>query len=324
MTRVSSYALTQLMQSQTLGVQQRLADLQIQASSGMKAQSYTGIASDAHQLVSLEIASSQTAQYLKTNQTIDARLQSMETSVSDIIGAATQFRTLLINALNNSNSGDLAIDSEAGNFRQQVANLLNLQVDGRYLFAGSRTNVKPVDLAGWTAPPSLTPPLSPPLPTYESEYYKGDSQVMSASIDANLTIDYGLTADDPAFEYLLRAAYYVETAGPQPSQDTLETALALVNTALGTESGNAQRAVPALTRDVNDLQSTIGASRRSIEEANTRHNDFSLYLDQNISDIKTVDVAQTLTQVSSYQTQLQASYMTLSQISQLSLLNYLK
>jgi len=324
MTRVSTYALNTFLQSQTLGVQQRLADLQIQASSGQKAQTYAGIATDAHQLVSLEVAHAQTAQYVKTNQTIDSRLSSMESSVSDIFKAATNFRTLLLNAENNNNAGDLAIDTEAGNFRQQVANLLNVQVDGRYLFAGSRTDVKPVDLTGWPVPPTLTPPLTLPLPTYSANYYKGDSQVMSAQIDTSLTINYGVTADNPAFEYLLRAAYYIQQAGPTPSQDEMETALSLINTALGTESGNATRGTLPLTNDIADIQALIGTSRSSIDEANTRHNDFTIYLEQNISDIKTVDVAQTLTQVSSYTTQLQASYMTLSQISQLSLLNYLK
>jgi flagellar hook-associated protein 3 FlgL len=324
MTRVSNYALSTFLQSQTLGVQQRLADLQIQASSGQKAQTYSGIAADAHQLISLQVAQDQTAQYVKTNQSIDSRLTTMESSVSDIFKAATNFRTLLLNAENNNNAGDLSIDTEAANFRQQVANLLNVQVDGRYLFAGSRTDVKPVDLNGWATPPNLTPPLTLPLPTYTADYYKGDSQVMSATIDTSLTLNYGVTADNPAFEYLLRAANYIQSAGPTPSQDEMDTALSLINTALGTESGNAARGTLPLTQDIADIQALIGTSRSSIDQANSRHSDFQIYLTQNIANVQTVDVAQTLTQVSGYTTQLQASYMTLSQISQLSLLNYLK
>ena len=119
-----------------------------------------------------------------------------------------------------------------------------------------------------------------------------------------------MTADNPAFEYLLRAANYIQTAGPTPSQDEMETALSLINTALGTESGNAARGTLPLTQDIADIQAQIGTSRSSIEQANSRHSDFQIYLTQNIADVKTVDVAQTLTQVSSYTTQLQASYMT--------------
>jgi flagellar hook-associated protein 3 FlgL len=324
MTRISDLSLHQLTLAQTLATQSRLADLQIQVSSGQKAQRYTTIASDAHRLVSLQDAHSRTAQYLQTNQIVDSRLTTMETNISQMFDSATQFRTLLVNALNNNNGEEMSIGTEATNFKEQFANLLNVQVDGRYLFSGSRTDTKPVDLTGWSVPPNLTPPLTLPLPQYKSEYYKGDGVQQTAEIDTNQTVDYGITADADAFDYILRAAHYVETAGTPPDRDTLETALALINTALGTDTPNPSRGAPAITRDLADLRSLVGTSRRAIEQANTRHNDFTLQLEQNIGDIQNVDVAQALTELSSQQTQLQASYMTLSQLSQLSLLQFLK
>lgn len=323
MTRISDLSLHQLTLAQTLNTQSRMADLQIQVSSGQKAQRYSGIASDAHRLVSLQDAHSRTAQYLQTNQIVDSRLTTMESSISQMFDGATQFRTLLVNALNGDNADDLSIQTAAKNFKEQFANLLNVQVDGRYLFAGSRTDTPPVDLNGWSVPPNLTPPLTLPLPQYKSEYYKGDNVQQSAEIDTDQTIDYGITADDDSFEYLLRAAKYVESTGSPPDRDTLETALALVNTALGTASPDPARGAPAISRDLADLRSLVGTSRKAIEQANTRHNDFTLQLEQNIGDIQSVDVAQALTELSTQQTQLQASYMTLSRLSQLSLLEFL-
>jgi flagellar hook-associated protein 3 FlgL len=324
MTRISDLSLHQLTLAQTLATQSRMADLQIQVSSGQKAQRYATIAGDAHRLVSLQDAHSRTAQYLQTNQIVDSRLTTMENNIAQMFDSATQFRTLLVNALNNNNGEEMSIGTEATNFKEQFANLLNVQVDGRYLFSGSRTDTKPVDLTGWSVPPNLTPPLTLPLPQYKSEYYKGDGVQQSAEIDTSQVIDYGITADEDAFDYILRAAHYVETAGTPPDRDTLETALALVNTALGTDTPNPARGAPAITRDLADLRSLVGTSRRAIEQANTRHNDFTLQLEQNIGDIQNVDVAQALTELSSQQTQLQASYMTLSQLSQLSLLQFLK
>lgn len=324
MTRISDLALHQLTLAQTLGTQKRVADLQIQVSSGLRAQRYTGIASDAHRLVSLQASQSRTAQYVKSNQIVDSRLTAMENNVSQVFDSATQFRTLLLNALNNSNGDDLQIAAEAGNFRQQVANLLNVQVDGRYLFAGSRTDVKPVELDGWSPPPNLIPPLTLPLPQVASDYYQGDAVQHTAEVDADLTVTYGITADEDAFEYVLRAMQYVETAGAPPNRDALESALALVNTALGTETPNAARGAAPIQRDLADLRSLIGTSRRAIEEANTRHEEFTLHLEQNIGDIQSVDVAKALTELSSQQTQLEASYTMLSRLSQLSLLNFLK
>ncbi|MGE3968139.1 MAG: flagellin [Dongiaceae bacterium] len=324
MTRISDLALHQLTLAQTLGTQKRVADLQIQVSSGLRAQRYTGVASEAHRLVSLQASQARTDQFVKNNKIVDGRLTAMETNIAQVFDSATQFRTLLMNALNNSNGSDLQIAAEAGNFKQQVANLLNVQVDGRYLFAGSRTDVKPVELAGWTPPPSLTPPLTLPLPQITAEYYRGDAVQQAAEIDADLTVDYGITGDEDAFEYVLRAMQYVETAGSPPNRDALESALALINTALGTEQPNAARGVEPIQRDLADLRSLVGTSRRAIEEANTRHQEYALHLEQNIGDIQSVDVAQALTELSNQQTQLEASYTMLSRLSQLSLLNFLK
>lgn len=324
MTRISDLSLHQLTLAQTLNTQARMAELQIQVSSGQKAQRYSGIANDAHRLVSLQDAHARATQYLQTNKIVDSRLTTMETNISQMFDSATQFRTLLVNALNNNNADDLSIATAATNAKEQFANLLNVQVDGRYLFAGSRTDTSPVDLTGWSVPPNLTPPLTLPLPQYKSEYYKGDGVQQTAEIDTDQTIDYGIAADEDAFEYVLRAMHYVETTGSPPDRDTLETALALLNTALGTGSPDAARGAPAIGRDLADLRSLIGTSRKAIEQADTRHNDFTLQLEQNIGDIASVDVAQALTELSTQQTQLQASYMTLSRLSQLSLLEFLR
>jgi flagellar hook-associated protein 3 FlgL len=323
MTRISDLSLHQLTLAQTLNTQSRMAELQIQVSSGQKAQRYSGIANEAHRLVSLQDAHARAAQYLQTNGIVDSRLTTMETNISQMFESATQFRTLLVNALNNNNAGEMSISTEAANFKSQFANLLNVQLDGRYLFAGSRTDTSPVDLNGWSVPPNLTPPLTLPLPQYKSEYYKGDAIQQTAEIDTDQVIDYGIAADEDAFDYVLRAMHYVENASAPPDRDTLETALALVNVALGTGTPDAARGAPPIARDLADLRSLIGTSRRAIEQANVRHNEFTLQLEQNIGDIQSVDVAQTLTELSTQQTQLQASYMTLSRLSQLSLLEFL-
>ena len=108
---------------------------------------------------------------------------------------------------------------------------------------------------------------------------------------------------------------YVENGSVPPDRDTLETALALVNVALGAGSPDPARGAPPIGRDIADLRSLIGTSRRAIEQADLRHNEFTLQLEQNIGDIQSVDVAATLTELSTQQTQLQASYMTLSRLS---------
>lgn len=320
MMRVATFANHQLSMGYTMESQRKVYDLQIQVSSGKVSSDYAGLGADVHRLVSLKNATAGATQYQANNNVVDKRLEAMETSVSQIYDSVTEFRTLLINALNANNAQEMGIDEEARNYKDEIAKLLNVQQDGRYLFAGSRTDTQPVDLTGWT-PPAW--PLTPPLTQYTDEYYKGDQVQLSVAADASLTVNYGVTGDEDAFEYVLRAMHYVDISGPGVGRDTLETALALVNAALGTSQGDATLGVAPLARDLADIRTGIGISRRALENANTNHEDFLLYAQQGIGDIENVDPAAAISQLSANQTQLEASYMVLSRLSQLSLMNYL-
>lgn len=321
MNRIATFPQYQLALGHALQSQRSVLDLQIQISSGKVSRDYAGIAGDAHTLVNLETAHARARQYIKNNDTVNRRLQTMETNIAAIFDGLSTFRVSLISALNANNGEDLAIAEEATHLKQEIANLLNVKQDGRYLFAGSRTDTKPVELTGWT-PPVM--PLTPPLDTYEDEYYRGDQVKLSVEADADLTVTYGITADEPAFEYALRAMHYVELAGNPPDRDTLQVALALVNTALGTEEGNADLGVDPITHDIADLRTLVGASMRSLDSTTKRLDEFMLYTEQTIGDIENVDPAAAIARLATYETQLQASYMTLTRLSQLTLVNFLR
>lgn len=320
MIRFATHPGFQQSMSYTLNAQRAVYDLQLQISSGMVSTDYSGVGSNVHRLVSLEGQAARTDQYVAGNKLIDQRLQAMETSVSAVYSTTTEFRTLLVNALNANNADEMGIAAEAANFKDEITKLLNVSEDGRYLFAGSRTSTAPVDQAGWT-PPAW--PLTPPLTQYTDEYYKGDQMLLSAEVDVDHSVTYGVTAAEDSFEYVLRAMHYVEISGTGIDRETLETALALVNAALGTSSGDATLGVPAPTRDLADIRTAIGTSRRALEISNKRHEEVKLYTAQNIGDIENVDSAAAIAQLSSAETLLQASYMTVSRLSQLSLMNYL-
>lgn len=320
MMRVATFPNHKLSMTYTLESQRKVYDLQIQASSGKVASEYAGLGADVHRLVSLEGATTRTTQYKTNNEIVDHRLEAMETSVSQIYDTVTEFRTLLINALNANNAQEMGIAEEAQNYKDEITKLLNIEQDGRYLFSGSRTDTPPVDQTGWTPP---VWPLVPPLTQYTNEYYQGDQVTLSIDADVNQTVSYGVTADEDAFEYVLRAMHYIEISGTGIDTATMETALALVNAALGTSTGDAILGVPQPARDLADIRTGIGISRRALENANKNHEDFLLYTQQGISDIENVDAAQVISELSANQTQLESSYMVISKLSQMSLMNYL-
>lgn len=303
MTRVADFAQSQRIFSYILETQKRLNEEQVQASSGKKSQTYTGIAPDVRRLVNLESAHSRTAQFVANNKLVDDRLQVMETNVSDVFDVISKFKSLLINARNANNSADLTMPIQAKSMLDQIASLLNVQQDGRYLFAGSRTDTRPVDESAL--------PVSFTIPSADgsaSAYYQGDSVKLSVQADENYSVDYGVTADDPAFEQAIRALQMV-IVGPPNDPATLDEALRVTNQAID---------------GVSNVRTRIGDSRAALDSANKRHDEFQLFAEKTISDIQNADVTQVISKLNSDQVALEASFTALGRLSQLTLSNFLR
>ncbi len=94
----------------------------------------------------------------------------------------------------------------------------------------------------------------------------------------------------------------------QSQQNTLKAALGLSTTAI---------------QDLSNLQETVGASSSQLSNAHDQQTTYVTYLQTSLSSVKDVDTAQTAAKVSQYQTQLQASYLAVAQISKVNLAQYL-
>lgn len=142
-------------------------------------------------------------------------------------------------------------------------------------------------------------------------YYRGDSNKLSVRIGDDMTVDYGITADDPAFEKLIRALYFVKNANVTPGnidRATLENALGLAIEAIGE--------LPAIV-------SEIGANRLTLQNFKNRHEDFLVFTQETASQIENIDVAEAISRLSTEQLLLEASYTLIAQLRQLSLANFL-
>jgi flagellar hook-associated protein 3 FlgL len=306
-SRVASAAQQDLMMANIKALQSRVSEAMIQASSGKVSSSYSGIAPDSKRLVGLEATHAQLTQYVANNQIVDQRLQPMETNTSQIFDIASQLKSLLVQASSSGNAPNMGLDITAQTLLDQVGALLNVQIDGRYLFAGSATDTAPVDLSdpGMVAPPATYP--SAPNTTY----YQGDDVTLSTKAGPELDLAYGVNANEGGFEELIRSLKLVATATLSPEPDTarLGEALDVVNKAI---------------QDIPQITAKIGAARAGLDTANAAHDEALLYAEQNINDISNVDVTEAITRLSADQTNLQASYATIAQLSNISLLDFLK
>lgn len=302
MTRVANYAQFQRNLAYILDAQRRLADGQIQISSGRKSDNYAGISRDARRLVSAEIAHMRTKQYVENNNLIERRLQKMETAVSQTFDIASNYKTLLVNALNSTNSSELAMPIQAKQMLDQLTALLNVEDDGRFLFAGTMTDTEPVDQSG--LPGSYT------VPTSDGDangYYKGDTTKLTVRVDKTFDITYGVHAQEAGFERLMRSLHMI-VIGPPNDRATLEDALKVVNQAVDS---------------IPDLRTRIGTARATIGDVNQNHSDFLMFLEKTIGDLENADITEVITRMNVDQVMVEASIMTLARLSQISLVRFL-
>lgn len=303
MTRVANLGQHDRIISLIMQTQRESADAELSIASGRKSQDYKGIARDASRLVELETTQLRSNQYVANNQLVEDRLQLMEGNVGQIFDILSDFKSLIINALNEGNATELGLQNHASEMMTQVATLLNADLDGRKLFAGSMTNIDPVDLTGL--------PVAYVIPTSDGDsagYYQGDAVQHTIRADDNLDLTYGITADALGFEQVIRAMDVVIKGAPTDTV-MLNHALDIVNTA---------------THSVADIRTQIGNTRSSLAEIEKTHQDFMLFATETIGDLENTDITFAITKLNETQTTLEASYMTLSRLGQISLLQFLR
>lgn len=303
MSRVTNIAQHDRIVSLIMQTQSKAHDVELQVASGRKSQTYMGIARDASRLVGLEISHVRVNQYVDNNQMVDERLQLMESNVGQVVDILSEFKALLINALNQGNAAELDLANHSGEMMNQVATLLNADLDGRHLFSGSMTNTSPVDLGG--LPGSYT------VPTSDGDaagYYQGDAALLSVRAGDNLDMTYGITADALGFEQAIRAMDLVIKGAP--------TDTTMLNHALDV--------VTSSIENVTNTRTQIGNARSSLAEIGKSHQDFLLFAEETISDLENTDITEAITRLNETQTTLEASYMALSRLGRLSLMQYMR
>lgn len=302
MTRIADIA----QQARSLGFiassQARVSEIQTQIGSGRKSQAFMGISRQAERLVSLEATHTRVSQYVENNNAVQRRLQTMESNVAQIFEVMSSYKTLLVDALNAQNAADLNMAVRAQEMLNQISSMLNVEEDGRFLFAGSATNVQPVDLTGLPAAYVI-----PTVNGASSGYYQGNTQVLSVRAADNFDVSYGVTADALGFEQAIRALHVVVT-GVATDPTTLNHALSVTSEALN---------------NIANTRTQIGAVANTLDDLNGKHDEFMLFTEQTIGQIENVDIAEAVSKMNAASIALEASFMTLSRLSQLSLLKYL-
>jgi len=298
---ISTYALYQTTLQDSSKVQQNLADLQSQLSSGSKSQDFAGLGgSAAAQFLSLENKISKSTNYVSENSIVSTRLNSTDNVLSQVIESATNLQALISQRRTAGSSSASFGDALQGEW-QNLVGQLNSSLQGRYLFGGTRTDVPPVDGKAF---PTLKEDGVP-----DDGYYQGSKQDVTARVSDSTEISYNVRADDAGIQKIFAGLAMAKKGDDGKSDSDLQKAYDLI--AQGLSGVIATRSI------VN--QHTV-----QIDSINTQEKSFQLYFKGVKEDIGNADLVSVSTQVAINQGILQASFQAFSKINALRLSDYLK
>ena len=301
MMRIATFAQSEQMITSALRVQSVMANEQVQESSGLKSQDFGGYGSDAGRVINLQVSVTRSQSYIDAAKLADNKVQVMYSAVGTMTDIITQLRTQLGAATTGSSTASASVVNYAQQALSQMQGLLDTQYNGEYVFSGASTDTAPVDLTSFgTGAGSLT--------TADTSYYKGDSEIASVRVSDNQSISYGVTADNSAFEQVMRVLKFVGNSTSLSSSD-ISQALDLASSALDATS---------------TVQAKLSTAAAQIESASASQSDYQNFAQTLSTDLTSVDVAAVTAQLSTYQAQLTASYSAISKIQSLNLASYLR
>jgi flagellar hook-associated protein 3 FlgL len=300
-SRVASFALSDQMVAGTLRTEATMANLQVQEASGVKSEFLAGYGADTQQVINLQVSVTRAQSYIDAGTLADSKVQVMYSAVGTMTDIVTKLRTQLSAASTGSSTATASAISSAQQMLQQMESLLNSQYNGGFVFGGARTSTAPADLSTFaTGPASLT--------TVDTSYYKGDGEIASVRVAADQTVSYGVTADNPALEQIMRVLKFVANSTTLSSTD-ITGALNLASNALDATA---------------TVQAKLSNSAAQIESAKSLQSDYQGFAQSLGTDLTGVDVAAVTAQLSTYQAQLTASFSAISKIQGMSLASVLR
>jgi flagellar hook-associated protein 3 FlgL len=300
-TRVATFALSDQMVTGALRTEATMANLQAQEASGLKSQFLADYGADTQQIVNLQVSVTRSQSFVDASTLADNKVQVMYSAVGTMTDLITTLRTQLSAASTGSSTATASAISSAQQMLQQMASLMNSQYNGEFVFGGARTSTAPADLTTFaTGAGSLTTP--------DTSYYQGDGEIASVRVAADQTVSYGVTADNPAFEQIMRVLKFVANSTTLTSTD-ITSALDLASNALDA------------TATVQAKLSNSAAQMESAKSLQTEYQNFAQTLG---GDLTGVDVAAVTAQLATYQSQLTASFSAISKIQGMSLATFLR
>jgi flagellar hook-associated protein 3 FlgL len=280
--------------------QSRLEKLQQQASSGYKLSTPGDDPVSAQQVLQLKGLMQATEQYSRNITIGNAWLEQSDSSMADMGNVVTRARELAVQMANGTYSAQdrVIAASELKQLKNELIQLANTQVAGKYIFGGFVSDKPPFDTA--------------------SGAYIGTGDLVNMEVDQGVYVSINVPGGP-----LLRGGTPPGSSGTDifGELDKLTTALSTndLTGIRGALSGlqNAQDQILASRGDV-------GARLNRVQSASDRLDGMKISLNKVVTSKQDADYLQVVSDLTTQQTAFQAALAASAKTSQLSLLDYLK
>jgi flagellar hook-associated protein 3 FlgL len=344
MTSISTYGQHMRMQTQNLLIQERQTNLSVQVATGKITQVYGGLGVDARTSIDLRSHVKELETYQKNIDMAELRVTSMVEAMTRIKDVARDLQTQLTKLSGQANPNMKVLNDLAKTGFEEVVNMLNTKVDGRYLFAGSDTDNAPVtdpdqyltDIAaqvanypttGAAAVQGATRTIAEANTYYSTALGSPETSPVRARVDRDLDIDYTVLAhgtdapaaapaDLPAFREIMRelataASLTYDSKNPASFQE-------FTKMVEGARDGLKTAAI-----DVESQIGILGNKKSRMDALDEHHEDTMVLLKTRLGDVEDVDMADSIARLQASETQLEMSYRVTAMLRNVNLASYL-
>jgi flagellar hook-associated protein 3 FlgL len=302
MTRVATMPVQRTLADALQRGQQQLAASQLDLATRKKVRDYAALGTDTVRNLSARTLIARHEAFGTVGTTLATTLQVYDANLVEINDSVSAMRTQILTAIGTGRAAGLqeTIEQAFDQFRSAI----NAYEGGQPLFAGSRTDTPPFVPADLAATIGLTPGTA----------FTNDQVRASTRVADGVDIEHGLLASEfgsgifEAFRTLAEAG----SIGPEPTaaqMAKLSDAIGRIDSGLGA---------------VRQASAQTGRRQVQVDKLTLRAEDRTLLLNDILSRSEDADLGTVANEIAQRKTTLEASYAVFGQLSQLSLVQYLR
>jgi flagellar hook-associated protein 3 FlgL len=297
--RVSSFAVHSNLLKDVMRTQSSIYDFQNQLSSGLKSTTYSGIAGSVEMFTDLGAKVRRADRYIENITIATTRLNTINRSLDDVVQQAENMKALMTQ-WRSVDSKNINATPQFLQAQQALGAALNVSMEGRYLFGGTKTNTAPVDT-------NFQPPVT--FGVADAGYYNGSTENMTFRAQETYEFSYNVRADNPALQKIFTAISMGIQADGEQSDEKMVAALDMLSEGL---------------KEVLAVQAEVNVNVLGLKDIAARHEATQTYYRGLTDDVIKTDIVEVSTKVAYHQTIIQASYQAFAAINSLKLADYLR